>query len=250
MFHGSSAAWSEHNESWSRSSYPPSTRGFRPVVACGCRRQGRHLFSTDAQGTEPDSSERPEPVGCPTGRAGRLSRQALLLCHRHMMPSESPGCFVVRVDAIHPGPTMMGAHEGPTFDVSAPAGRTCRLCHGETMPIFEYRCSACGHLEEVLQKHADAAPAECPRCHAAQTMAKELSLSAFHLKGGGWYKDLYSSSSSSSTADSSSAGTSGSSTDAPAASAPAPASAAPAPAPAAAPTSAPATPAKPTSSAA
>ncbi len=123
------------------------------------------------------------------------------------------------------------------------------------MPIFEYRCSACGHLEEVLQKHTDPAPAECPRCHAAQTMAKELSLSAFHLKGGGWYKDLYSSSSSSSS-DSGSAGASGGSTAAPAAAtAAAPATGTPASAPAAAaspaaPTSAPATPAKPSSSAA
>ena len=66
------------------------------------------------------------------------------------------------------------------------------------MPIFEYRCSACGHLEELLQKHGAPAPDECPKCHAQQTMAKELSLSAFHLKGGGWYKDLYSSSTGSS----------------------------------------------------
>ncbi len=64
------------------------------------------------------------------------------------------------------------------------------------MPIFEYRCSACGHLEELLQKHNDPAPAECPACGKASTMAKELSASAFHLKGGGWYKDLYSSTSS------------------------------------------------------
>lgn len=72
------------------------------------------------------------------------------------------------------------------------------------MPIFEYRCSACGHLEEVLQKHTDPAPGTCPKCQAHNTLAKELSLSAFHLKGGGWYKDLYASSSSSS-ADSPSA---------------------------------------------
>ncbi len=70
------------------------------------------------------------------------------------------------------------------------------------MPIFEYRCSACGHLEEVLQKHNAPAPDECPKCHQPQTMAKELSLSAFHLKGGGWYKDLYSSSSASSDSSS------------------------------------------------
>ena len=74
------------------------------------------------------------------------------------------------------------------------------------MPLFEYRCSACGRLEEVLQKHTDPAPDECPNCHAKSTMGKELSLSAFHLKGGGWYKDLYASSSpaASSSPDSSS----------------------------------------------
>jgi putative FmdB family regulatory protein len=62
------------------------------------------------------------------------------------------------------------------------------------MPLFEYRCSACGKLEEVLQKLSDPAPGQCPSCGAAETMSKELSLSAFHLKGGGWYKDLYASS--------------------------------------------------------
>ncbi|MDP2340085.1 MAG: zinc ribbon domain-containing protein [Deltaproteobacteria bacterium] len=69
------------------------------------------------------------------------------------------------------------------------------------MPLFEYRCSACGHLEEVLQKLSDPAPDPCPKCGVEKTMGKELSLSAFHLKGGGWYKDLYASSSSSSTTE-------------------------------------------------
>lgn len=111
------------------------------------------------------------------------------------------------------------------------------------MPIFEYRCSACGHLEEVLQKHSDPAPTACPRCNAANTMAKELSLSAFHLKGGGWYKDLYSSS----TPGSGSSGSSDSSSSAastPVASA-APAAAGSAPAAAAPAASAPAAPAAP-----
>lgn len=106
------------------------------------------------------------------------------------------------------------------------------------MPIFEYRCSACGHLEEVLQKHNDPAPGACPKCSAANTMAKELSLSAFHLKGGGWYKDLYSSSSggseTSSTPPAATAMPSTSAATTPAA-APAPAAAAPAAAPAPAP---------------
>lgn len=67
------------------------------------------------------------------------------------------------------------------------------------MPIFEYRCSECAHLEEVLQKHTDPAPTECPACGKTGTMAKEISVTSFQLKGGGWYKDLYSSSSKSET---------------------------------------------------
>jgi putative FmdB family regulatory protein len=100
------------------------------------------------------------------------------------------------------------------------------------MPIFEYRCAACGHLEEVLQKHTDPAPPSCAKCHAASTMSKELSLSAFHLKGGGWYKDLYASSSSPASADSPSTSSTPATDSTPAASA-APAST-PAPAPASA----------------
>jgi putative FmdB family regulatory protein len=109
------------------------------------------------------------------------------------------------------------------------------------MPIFEYRCSACGHLEEVLQKHNDPAPGTCPKCSAANTMAKELSLSAFHLKGGGWYKDLYSSSSgsseTSSTPPAATATPASTSTPATPAAPTAAAPAAAAPAPAAAPAS-------------
>jgi putative FmdB family regulatory protein len=77
------------------------------------------------------------------------------------------------------------------------------------MPIFEYRCAACGHLEELLQKHNDPAPAECPACGKSQTMGKELSASAFHLKGGGWSKDLYSSTSSGSTGNAASTSSGG-----------------------------------------
>ncbi len=61
------------------------------------------------------------------------------------------------------------------------------------MPLYEYRCKKCEHLEEVLQKASDPAPAVCPECGAKKSMAKEVSLTSFQLKGGGWYKDLYSS---------------------------------------------------------
>lgn len=70
------------------------------------------------------------------------------------------------------------------------------------MPLFEYRCSACAHLEEVLQKLSDPAPAVCEKCGAAGTLAKEISRTSFQLKGGGWYKDLYSSTTSSTSSES------------------------------------------------
>jgi putative FmdB family regulatory protein len=70
------------------------------------------------------------------------------------------------------------------------------------MPLFEYRCSACEHLEEVLQKHGEPPPAVCPKCGKKKTLHKELSRTSFQLKGGGWYKDLYSSSPAPATTDS------------------------------------------------
>lgn len=78
------------------------------------------------------------------------------------------------------------------------------------MPLFEYRCDACHHLEEVLQKHGEPPPEACPACQAVGVMQKAISLTSFHLKGGGWYKDLYSSASGASGTSSSSADGSGS----------------------------------------
>src|SRR4051812_15730972 len=61
------------------------------------------------------------------------------------------------------------------------------------MPLYEYECQACGHQLEVQQRMADAALTKCPSCGKDQ-LQKIISATAFHLKGGGWYKDLYSSS--------------------------------------------------------
>jgi putative FmdB family regulatory protein len=54
------------------------------------------------------------------------------------------------------------------------------------MPIYEYRCSACGHELEALQKFADAKLLTCPACHA-DTLVKKVSAAGFQLKGSGWY---------------------------------------------------------------
>lgn len=55
------------------------------------------------------------------------------------------------------------------------------------MPFYEYRCGACGHELEVLQKMADEPLLECPACQA-QALVRLISAPAFRLKGGGWYE--------------------------------------------------------------
>jgi putative FmdB family regulatory protein len=54
------------------------------------------------------------------------------------------------------------------------------------MPIYEYRCTSCGHEKEVLQKMSDAPLKECPAC-GKPTLAKLISAAGFQLKGSGWY---------------------------------------------------------------
>ncbi len=54
------------------------------------------------------------------------------------------------------------------------------------MPIYAYRCSACGHAKDVLQKLSDAVLTTCPACHA-ETFSKQVTAAGFQLKGSGWY---------------------------------------------------------------
>src|SRR5690349_8853056 len=54
------------------------------------------------------------------------------------------------------------------------------------MPIYEYRCAACGHEIEALQKLSDAPLTQCPSCHRPE-LKKRVSAAGFQLKGSGWY---------------------------------------------------------------
>ncbi len=54
------------------------------------------------------------------------------------------------------------------------------------MPIYEYRCAACGHQDEHLQKVSDAPLTKCPACGKPKYQ-KQLSAAGFQLKGTGWY---------------------------------------------------------------
>ncbi len=61
------------------------------------------------------------------------------------------------------------------------------------MPTYEYRCQSCEHQMEAFQSIKDAALTDCPVCHQPK-LDRLISATSFQLKGGGWYKDLYSSS--------------------------------------------------------
>ncbi len=54
------------------------------------------------------------------------------------------------------------------------------------MPIYAYKCSACGHAKDVLQKMSDAPLSTCPEC-GQETFSKQVTAAGFQLKGSGWY---------------------------------------------------------------
>jgi putative FmdB family regulatory protein len=54
------------------------------------------------------------------------------------------------------------------------------------MPIYEYRCQACGHELEALQRFSDAPLHACPKC-GKDALFKLVSAAGFQLKGSGWY---------------------------------------------------------------
>jgi putative FmdB family regulatory protein len=54
------------------------------------------------------------------------------------------------------------------------------------MPIYAYKCSACGHAKDVLQKISDDPLTVCPAC-GATAFSKQVTAAGFQLKGAGWY---------------------------------------------------------------
>ena len=55
------------------------------------------------------------------------------------------------------------------------------------MPIYEYRCNACGHQMEVMQKLSEPELSDCPSCEQPE-LRKLISVVGFRLKGSGWYE--------------------------------------------------------------
>lgn len=57
------------------------------------------------------------------------------------------------------------------------------------MPIYEYECSQCGRIKEVIQKFSDKPLTRCDHCSGR--IRKLVSHTSFHLKGTGWYATDY-----------------------------------------------------------
>jgi putative FmdB family regulatory protein len=54
------------------------------------------------------------------------------------------------------------------------------------VPIYAYKCNACGHEQDVLQKMSDPVLTVCPEC-GQEAYAKQVTAAGFQLKGSGWY---------------------------------------------------------------
>ena len=54
------------------------------------------------------------------------------------------------------------------------------------MPLYEYRCEACGERFEVIQKFSDPAPEACEKCGKGPVLRQQSS-PAIQFKGSGWY---------------------------------------------------------------
>lgn len=59
------------------------------------------------------------------------------------------------------------------------------------MPLYEYECTGCHRRIEKIQKFSDADLTVCPQCGGR--LERTITAAAISFKGGGWYKDGYSS---------------------------------------------------------
>src|SRR5438132_12334068 len=68
------------------------------------------------------------------------------------------------------------------------------------MPLYEYRCDACGRRFEKIQKFSDAPLETCELCGKGP-VRKLMSSPAIHFKGSGWYITDYAKKDSSTAAE-------------------------------------------------
>ena len=55
------------------------------------------------------------------------------------------------------------------------------------MPIYAFKCTACGHSFDRLQKMSAPDPEVCPAC-SAHAVKRQVTAPAFRLAGSGWYE--------------------------------------------------------------
>src|SRR5271165_2704379 len=76
--------------------------------------------------------------------------------------------------------------QAPDWGIILLSDHTVRDDYRFAMPIYEYRCAACGHELEALQKLAESPLQVCPSCGQSR-LQKLVSAAGFRLKGSGWY---------------------------------------------------------------
>ena len=69
------------------------------------------------------------------------------------------------------------------------------------MPIYAYRCEACGFAKDVLQSMSAAPLTDCESCGKPE-FRKQVTAAGFQLKGSGWYVTDFRDSGKSKTTDS------------------------------------------------
>lgn len=57
------------------------------------------------------------------------------------------------------------------------------------MPLYEYRCTKCGHHFEKIQHFNSEPELVCPKCQGV--LERPLTVPAFQFKGSGWYVNDY-----------------------------------------------------------
>ena len=67
------------------------------------------------------------------------------------------------------------------------------------MPLYEYRCTQCGHRFEKIQSFSAEPEVVCPKCGGV--LERPLTAPALQFKGAGWYINDYAPKAASSSAD-------------------------------------------------
>ena len=60
------------------------------------------------------------------------------------------------------------------------------------MPLYDYKCSACGISIEKLETLNAPETQKCDVCGESNSLKRQLAKTSFSLTGSGWYKDGYS----------------------------------------------------------